>query len=290
MLDLFQPKAFLFVPVCEDRILNSSAWTQAAAQAGAVILDLEDSLAPTRKWQGRSRLTSVAQKFRPLGCLLLARVNNDANFGADVAACLNAGIEAVVIPKLRDAGEAKALGEEISQIEKQEVARFSIGPIPLLETPAAVLHPLEIASALGDCAALFFGPEDLSAELGIEPRAENLLLAAQNVIMAAAALEVPAVGTLGSFSLYSAEEMDEFTATLKRSRDLGFSGAFAGVHVQVAAINKVFRLSEAERAQMERVIEHAGACDRSVFSLEGRFYGPPMVKRLQKILKRLPSP
>jgi citrate lyase subunit beta/citryl-CoA lyase len=113
-----------------------------------------------------------------------------------VAACLKSGIEAVVIPKLRDAGEAKARREEISRIEKEKRARFPVGPIPLLETPTAVLHSLEIARALGDCAALFFGPEDFSAELGIEPSVDNLLLAAQTVILAAAALELPAVGTV----------------------------------------------------------------------------------------------
>jgi citrate lyase subunit beta/citryl-CoA lyase len=286
---LFEPKAFLFIPVCDDRIVGSRPWSRAAAHAGAVILDLEDSLPPSRKSEGRSRLAVVAEKFRPLGCRLLARVNTDAGFGADVAACLKAGIEAVVIPKLRDISEAKARREDISRIEKESGARFPLGPIPLLETPTAVFHSLEIACALGDCAALFFGPEDLSAELGIEPRGDNLLLAAQTVILAAAALGVPAVGTVGTFSFYSPEAMTEFTAILRRSRELGFSGAFAGVHIQVAPINEAFRLAEKERARMERVVEHACKCEQSVFSLEGRFYGPPMVKRFQKILARSPK-
>jgi citrate lyase subunit beta/citryl-CoA lyase len=287
---LFQPKAFLFIPVCQDRIVDSPAWSHAAAKAGAVIFDLEDSLLPSRKSEGRGRLAVVAEKFRPFGCRLLARVNTDAGFGADVAACLKAGIEAVVIPKLRDTGEAESRGAEISRIEKEKGARFPIGPIPLLETPTAVLNSLEIARALGDCAALFFGPEDFSAELGIEPSGDNLLLAAQTVILAAAALELPAVGTVGTFSLYSPEARAEFTAILKRSRDLGFSGAFASTPIQVAPINEVFRLAEEERARMERVVEHACGCEQAVFSLGGRLYGPPMVKRYQKILGRSPKP
>ena len=282
---LFQPKAFLHIPVCQDWAVGPAS-CEAAAQAGVVILDLEDSLPPSRKSEGRSRLAAVAEKFRPQGCRVLARVNLDANFGADVAACLDAGIEGVVIPKLGDVGEAKARREEMSRIENGKGAHFLIGTIPIFETATGVLRAFEIALALGDCAALFFGPEDFSAELGIEPSGDNLLLAAQTVILAAAALDLPAVGIVGTLSLFSPKQMPEFIAILKRSRELGFSGAPAGVSSQVAPINEVFHLGEEERARMERVLEHARGCEEATFALDGRFYGPPMVKRYQKILER----
>lgn len=269
-------QSYLFVPLSDERFLRARSYERAAAQADALILDLEDSLPAAAKEKGRGLLADAFARFSKLNPNLIVRINNDRHWAADVKAARNPALAGVLVPK----AESK---DDLLRV--REALGGSGAVIPLLETPAGILgcHALmrELRESLE---VVFFGCEDLSAGLGLlDPSPRNMAFAAQHLLLAAAAEGLPVVGTAGSFSAFSPRLRAEYREILLRSRELGFFGAFAVHPSQLAEIRSVFRY-EKELPRLREIVAAAEG-ERAVFSLGGRMYGPPMLRRYRRLLE-----
>ena len=132
--------------------------------------------------------------------------------------------------------------------------------------------------------AVFFGPEDYSAQLGVAPRLANLYYPASKIVMEAAALGVPAYGYAGSFNEY--KKLIRFHRAASLAKSIGFSGAYAIHPRQVSVLNEVFCMSSSEARHAEACLEAAEKRSRAVFTEADSMIGPPMLKRFKKLLSR----
>jgi citrate lyase subunit beta/citryl-CoA lyase len=267
--------SYLFVPVSDERILRSKAYARAAKAACALIIDLEDSLHPTAKEVGRTRLKDAVEFFSAHNPNIFVRINADVNWQMDLDAVAGSRAAGILVPKV----------ENITQLAraKERIGR-KVDILPLFETPRGISKCASILSDWRDSRCAFFGCEDFAAELGIlEPTINSVGFAAQQLIHAGAAHGVPVAGSIGPFSAIHSSLRTEFISVMKLSRDIGFAGSFVVHPAQIDAVNRVFSYID----EQDKLKEIIAACeDRAVFLHDGKMVGPPMLKRYRKILAK----
>src|SRR5262245_45352766 len=198
-------RSLLFVPADGGSKLGKAL----ASGADAVIVDLEDSIAPERKDAARQTAAAfirdaVGQPKRPT---LIVRVNGLATglTDADLDAVVPARPDAILLPKAE--GGASAIHADAKLAAREAIAGLLDGHIKIiaqaLETAAGVFEAGTFRGASARLTGLTWGPEDLSAELGAEANrdAEGRLtepyqLVRSLCLLGAAAAEVTAIETI----------------------------------------------------------------------------------------------
>jgi citrate lyase subunit beta / citryl-CoA lyase len=291
-------RSWLFVPGDSERKQVKAL----ASLADVLILDLEDSVAPSERVHARERVAQLLRERRPeAGPQLWVRVNGPDSglLRTDLGEIAAAGAlpDGVVLPKVSAADQIVDVARYLGTLE----TGFSRAPgtTPLLviatETPAGVLalpqYPLALAEAsetLSRLAGLTWGAEDLSAALGASPRREpggaltfTFQLARSSCLLAAAALGVQAVDTVfTNFRDGSALQQE-----LAEARRDGFTGKLAIHPDQIAAINAAFTPSAAECEHARRVVAaFAAAPGSGVASLDGLMIDRPHLTHAERVL------
>lgn len=279
MFNLKELRVGLFVPLDQPRFL------QKAPQRGAdaIVLDLEDSIAPERKAQARAQLAEAAAQLRAHGLPVLARVNLEpALLAEDLRACAAAGVDTVLVPKQEHPATAAAIARQLEQAEQDAGATNPIRMLLLVETPMGVLQAAQLAAA-PRCAGLVFGPEDYSAALGVPSAEAALRWPAYQVALAARAHGLAALGLPASGATLDAPE--DFTALAREARGMGFTGSLCIHPAQVQAIRAGFLPSAAEVEQARAVVQAAAAhAGQGAFSVNGRMVDAPVVEQARRVL------
>jgi len=280
------PRTLLFVPGDRAGTLLPKA---ARAEPDAIVLDLEDAVARDEKAGARREVAAVSWRAEYAG-LLLVRTQPVGTyaFEDDVAAALEAGADALILPKVSEPDEVRQADETIEQL----VGRGDRPAIlPVIETPAGVFAAPEIAEACGRTLGLGLGGEDLRTAIGAPRSASGRELQhARGVVVLAARAARP--WAVDSPPL----DIDRSRPVLQhalRSRGLGFTGTFVIHPSQVAPVHQAFRPSRTEVEDAERVVEAyqtAQSQGRSVVQVGGRMVDLPVVEAALRILMTEESP
>jgi citrate lyase subunit beta/citryl-CoA lyase len=277
----------LFVPGDSEKKLEKAA----ATSADALILDLEDAVAPSRKDAARAMISSVITAgTRSWKCFV--RINPlDSGFTLeDLAAVVKPGLDGVVLPKANGAQDVIRLGNYLDALETK--ARMPEGSVKVLvvatETPAAMFALSSYAPAHPRLAALTWGAEDLSAAIGARSNksesgawTEPYQIARAQCLFAASAAGVAPIDTLYA-DFRDTEGLARSCAIARRD---GFTGRVAIHPAQVDAINTSFTPSAQELAHARRVVEaFAASPDTGVVGIDGQMYDMPHLKAAQRTL------
>ena len=240
MSDLLRPlRSILYLPANRE-----SAIAKARTLASdAVILDLEDAVQPDAKADARAAAVAAARAGGWGRRELLLRVNGLATDWSadDFAAVKDAGFDALVVPKVDSADEARAA-----------VAAAAGLPVwAMIETPRGVLAAAEIAAVPG-VTALVAGMADLAKDLRARPDAARtpLLYALSAIVLAARA-----AGRLAFDGVFtSIHDLDGLEAEARHGLMLGFDGKTLIHPAQIDVVNRVFSPSPAEIADATALI------------------------------------
>lgn len=276
-------RSYLFTPAHQDHLVARAH----DRGADAVLLDLEDSVPLAQKAAARAALGGSVAMLKAQGAHVAVRVNCGlALCAADLEAAVQAGADAVMLPKVMGPDHVALADEHLSACERAAGRRDrQTGLIALIETPAALLDARRIASASPRLTALALGTEDFATECGFVPSPETLFAPAQQLIFAARAGGVQAIGLPGSIA--EIRDMGRFAATARQARQMGFDGVLCIHPKQVARVNAAFAVSEEERAQAARIVaafDLAAAENRAAAELDGKMIDPPIVARAQALL------
>ena len=248
-------RSFLFVPADSERKLDKAL----TSGADALILDLEDSVAPDAKPAARD----LASRFLAAGHggEYWVRINplDTADSLEDLKAVVPAAPAGIVLPKpegARDANQLAKLLEVLEHESERETGRIRILPIAT-ERPAALFQLHEYADATPRLAGLTWGAEDLAAALGATANRDeegNWLpvyeLARSLCRLAAAAAGVPAIDTVYT-DFGNPEGLAQYAALARRD---GFEGMLAIHPSQVVTINDAFMPTADEVRRAERIV------------------------------------
>jgi citrate lyase subunit beta / citryl-CoA lyase len=251
--------------------------------ADAVIVDLEDAVAPARKALARELAAEVLSGATP-ECAVYVRVNgpgDPALLAADVeglAPCWSA-VDGIVLPK----------AEAADQIRHLDALLPGKGVIPIVETAVGIANAATIAAASPRVVALLFGVADLSAELGVVPTADGLeLLTARSLVVLACAAARIAQPIDGPY--LNLDDEPGLGVSARHARRLGFGG-MAAIHPrQLPAIREAFAPSAEELAWARRVLAAFSEAERAGIGAvkleDGSFVDLPIAQRARSILAR----
>ena len=237
-------KSWLFTPATK-----SDRFTRAAdVHSDALIIDLEDAVAPSAKTEARETalryLAGISADRLP--CAL--RINSpDTRFGLDdLRALLNspAKPDYLVLPKC----DSSALIALVGNLLREEKKTAQI--IALIESAKAIGALKEIAGGEAKPAALVFGAADMAADLGSETAWEPLLWVRARIIQAAASAGIVALDS-PYFDIADTEGLKQET---KASASLGFRGKCAIHPAQIATINAFLTPSEQQVAEARQIL------------------------------------
>ena len=264
--ETFRPRrSVLYLPASNERALEKAK----TLPVDALILDLEDAVAPDAKNVARENACAAARSGDYGRRELAIRVNGIGSpwHDADLAAVANAGPDAVVVPKVGSADEVRALVAAMEAAGAPETTALWA----MIETPVAVLHAEEIAGASERLTCFVLGTNDLYKELGATYAAGRAAVSAslQLVLLAARSAGVAVVD--GVFN--DVTDAEGFRLECQQGRDLGFDGKTLIHPGQVQPCNEVFAPSADQVEQARAVIgafEAAVSEGRGVATLNGR--------------------
>jgi citrate lyase subunit beta / citryl-CoA lyase len=258
-------RALLFVPGHRADRFDKAL----AAGASAVIIDLEDAVAPADKDAARATL---AGWLRPEHAVIV-RINSADTpwFAADLALCRQPGVAGVMVPKaertdtlvqVRDAG-----------------AR---GLLPLVESAAGIANLDALARAPGVW-RLAFGSIDLQVDLGLKDATEDELLPFRLQLVLASRLA--GIGAPVDGVSTAIDDADRLQQDVARARRLGFAGKLCIHPKQVALVQAGMAPSAAELDWARRVIDASAAAGGAAVAVDGKMVDKPVLLRAEAILR-----
>jgi citrate lyase subunit beta/citryl-CoA lyase len=233
--------------------------------ADALILDLEDAVAPDAKETARA-LVAEAVAAKGFGKReVIVRVNGPSTpWGeADFAAAVASGPDAILVPK-------------VSTLQDLHRAEYLMGETDIdlwamVETPLAVLNVGALAAAGGRLAGFVMGTNDLVKELRGEHMRDRSNLAASLSLTVLAARANGLASIDGVFN--DIEDADGFEAHCRQAKAFGFDGKTVIHPTQIDTANAIFAPSAAEVEAARKVIaafalpEHR---NKGAIKLDGR--------------------
>jgi citrate lyase subunit beta / citryl-CoA lyase len=230
--DVRPRRSVLYMPASNDRALEKAR----TIPCDALILDLEDAVAPDAKPAAREAACAAAASGDYGHREIAIRVNAaDTEWHRDdLAAACAAGPDAIVVPKVNSADAVLRLVEALVDHDAPE--RTSLWA--MVETPVAMLHAEEIASASERLTVLVMGTNDLAKELYAEhvPGRQPLLTGLGLALLAARA-----TGKAILDGVYNdVQDADGFLAECRQGREMGFDGKTLIHPGQVEGANAAF--------------------------------------------------
>lgn len=278
-------RSLLFVPILNRAVLEKAA----SRGADALILDLEDAVAPGQKAEARALAPDAIALLASQGADVLVRINAGLRDQVrDLEACVRPGLKAVVLPKAEVPERLRQVEELLMELEAE--AGMPIGQVrivALVESARGLLAAPELAKASSRIVALALGPEDLALDMGGEPDAELLLEPCRRLVWAARAADCTALGFPGSISNFS--DMPRLEHELSLAKRLGLGGALCIHPRQIEAINTAFSVSQADADYARRVVEAFAEAEqegKGVCSLDGKMIDLPVVLRAREVVAR----
>ena len=272
---LASARSFLFVPANRPERYAKAL----ASGADAVIIDLEDAIAPADKAQALQALVQVfdgidaAQRHR-----LLVRINASGTpwHAGDLAALhglAGQGLGAVMVPK----AESPAMLADVSAA----VGRPCV-LLPLIESLAG-LDAVDALAACPQVARLAFGHLDFQADAGLACDSGELELVPVRLALVLASRRAGLAAPVDGISPGTQDAL-QLSLDAARSRRGGFGGKLCIHPAQAAVVNAEFSPSAAELDWARRVQAAFNTAGGGVFSLDGRMVDAPVLRLAQRTL------
>jgi citrate lyase subunit beta/citryl-CoA lyase len=272
-------RSVLYMPGANERALEKAA----GLPADALILDLEDAVAPDAKAEARDRVCEATASDRYGRREVTIRVNGIGTpwHDDDLRAAAAARPAAVVVPKVDSANAVHAIEKGLDAAGAPDHTAIWA----MIETPFAMLHAEEVARASERLTVLVMGTNDLAKELQAEHvSGRQPLLAGLGLALLAAR----ATGKVILDGVYNdIRDAEGFEAECVQGRQMGFDGKTLIHPSQLEPCNRVFAPTEDEVDRARRIIEafdEAQANGRGVVTVDGRMVENLHVEQARRTL------
>jgi len=267
-------RSYLFVPGSRMDRLGKAL----QSGADAVIIDLEDAVAPGDKDTARVAVSEFLRQRPSETPRVLVRINGCGTRAGlqDCIALIDPACkwDAILVPKADGAGDI----QRITDLAHEAQCLGGLGA--LIETAIGLEAVMTIASASPRLKFLMFGGADLAAELRVAITSPLIDHARARLVHAAAryglgALEMPWLDL---------DDMDGYRVDLERSFALGFTGRTAIHPRQIDAIHAALTPGTNDVAWARRVVTAFEQTDGGAFALDGKLVEQPVVQRCRRII------
>jgi citrate lyase subunit beta/citryl-CoA lyase len=251
MAETIRPRrSALYVPGSNARALEKAR----SLDADALILDLEDSVAPDAKAAARRQVAETVASGGFGDREIAIRCNGLPTewAEADVAMIAHSGASAMLVPKVSAAGDLEDARAKLSRLGAPE----GLALWAMIETPLAILNAREIAGAARHSAhpleVLILGTNDLAKETrtALVKGRQPMLAWLTTAVIAARAYGLDVIdGVYNAF-----QDADGFREECLQGRTLGMDGKTLIHPGQIATANEVFAPSAEEVAAARKIV------------------------------------
>ncbi|MEA1898960.1 MAG: aldolase/citrate lyase family protein [Bacteroidota bacterium] len=254
-------------------------------QPGGLILDLEDSVAPEKKYEASFLVRNALRQLDFMGTERMVRINQLPAGLKDLAFIVNHNIHLILVPKCESPEQILQLEIEISRLKKPVVKDDPIFLMPIIESALGVEKAFEIAVSSKNIVAMAIGLEDYTADIGVRrtSRGDESLYARTRLINACKAAGVQPIDSVFS----DVGDMEGLREAVRKSRSLGFEGMGCIHPRQIQVIHEEFYpgMDEVDKAaRIVKAFKKAKKDGLGVVSLGTKMIDAPVVKRAQKTL------
>ncbi|MDO8836674.1 MAG: CoA ester lyase [Vicinamibacterales bacterium] len=279
-------RAHLFAPGSHERLLVKVFH----AGADAVVLDLEDAVAPESKPDARRLVAAtLAARAGVAGPVTAVRINGVDTpwWQDDLDAVIGPGLQLIRVPKAESARQIAAVDARVRSLElARGLEPGAIGIVATIESAAGVLAAADIARA-PRVRGFTFGAADFVRDISADASGQDLatLYARQHLVVVSRALNLePPVA-----SVYTQiTDLDGLRRTTEESRALGFFGRSCIHPTQVPVVQEVFTPTPADLAAARATVD---AWDQAVsqgvgaFTMAGgQFVDDAIVRRARAVI------
>jgi citrate lyase subunit beta / citryl-CoA lyase len=287
-------RSFLFAPGNVARRVEKAL----TLAADAVILDLEDSVAPADKPAARKSVADALRGPRRMRGYVRVNAPSTEFCFRDLIETIHARVDGVIVPKIESAADLHAVDWVMASLEREQgMAEGSLDLMPIVETAAGVQRVDRILQARSlrtykgpwRVKRIAFGAGDYANDVGLSPTLDEQELAdarARLVLSSrAAGMENPIDSPWFHF-----KEPDAFRRALERSRRGGFQGRLCVHPDQIAPVNEAYLPSVEEISRAERIVaafEAAEAKGEAAIQVDGQMIDYPIVHRARALLETM---
>ncbi|SFA82820.1 citrate lyase subunit beta / citryl-CoA lyase [Rhizobium sp. NFR07] len=269
-------RSLLFVPGDRPERMEKAL----GLDADALILDLEDAVAPQAKPEAR-RMTAAFLRSSERRTRLFVRVNplDSGLVDDDLAAILDAKPDALILPKAEGAASVEALAARAPGIPILPIAT---------ETPAAIFEIGSYRSVRKLILGLTWGAEDLPAAIGAtSSREENgRYTPPYEMLRSLTLFGAHAAGAQAIETVYPAlQDLEGLRAFARRARRDGYGGMLAIHPKQIPVINEAFTPTAQEMEEAQAIVDAFAAHPQTgALQLNGRMIDAPHLKQARRLL------
>jgi citrate lyase subunit beta/citryl-CoA lyase len=249
-------------------------------QPNGLILDLEDAVAPDKKFEARFLVRNALRSLHFYGAERMVRINQGVKGLQDLDFVIPHHANLILIPKCESAADVTNVDEKIEVLRQTNGIKHPVWLMPIIESAKGVMKAFEIASASKNVVAMAIGLEDYTADLGTRRTNEGTesFFARSMVVNASRAAGIQPIDSVFS----DVSDMEALAANVKRSKALGFDGMGCIHPRQIKVIHENFAPEQADIEKAKKIFiafKEAEAKGLGVVSLGSKMIDPPVVKR-----------
>lgn len=266
---------YLFAPADSPHKIEKAL----ASAADAIILDLEDGVAPADKEQARQNLLTFFKNPAPehLKKKILVRCNQTgtADFPLDMEVIAQCQIHAVMLPKSESSADVSEVTKHLPNIEI----------LPLLESARGLYNMPAIVQASSQIRRVAFGSVDYALDLGVDWTAEGIErnYAMGHIVVLSRALNLaPPIGAV----FPSLDQEEAFFLDTQRNQQTGFFGRMIIHPRQIDTVLQVYQPAPEQREWYQRVVTaYEAEGGLGSIQLDGQLIDLPVYKRAKRALE-----
>jgi citrate lyase subunit beta / citryl-CoA lyase len=249
-----------------------------------IILDLEDAVAPAKKYEASFLVRNSLRGIDFYGAERMVRINQVPKGLEDLDFIVPHNVNLVLVPKCESADQIRLVNERVKEIKSKTGANQNVWLMPIIESALGVLKSLEIAQT-GNVVAMAIGLEDYTADLGTKRTQEGQesFFARSMVVNACKAAGIQAIDSVFS----DVADMEGLKQTVLRSKAMGFDGMGCIHPRQIRVIHEFYAPDSDEIEKAKKIVNAfiiATEKGLGVVSLGTKMIDPPVVKRAQKVI------
>lgn len=250
-----------------------------------IILDLEDAVAPDKKYEASFMVRNALRGINFYGAERMVRINQVPRGLDDLEFIVPHNVNLILVPKCESADQLKLVNSKIDELKMKYKVSNDIWLMPIVESALGVVKAYEIATAAGNVVAMAIGLEDYTADLGTKRTLEaaESFLARTTVVNACRAAGIQPIDSVFS----DIGDVEGLKKNVLTSKSLGFDGMGCIHPRQIRVIHENFAPDQAEIEKAKKIVAafiDATKKGLGVVSLGTKMIDPPVVKRAQKTI------
>ncbi len=252
-----------------------------------IILDLEDSVAPSEKESARFLVRNALRSVDFYGAERMVRINQIPLGLEDLKYIVPHNVHLILIPKCESAETVLEVDEAIKNICAEKKIKENIFYMPIIESALGVENAYRIASASENVCALAIGLEDYTADIGVVKtnKGTESFYARSAVVNAAKAAGVQAIDSVFA----DVEDMNALRESVLEAKSLGFEGKGCIHPRQIKIVHEAFAPDEADIEKAKKIVAAFNEAKKNgsgVVALGSKMIDAPVVKRALHVIER----